>query len=403
MERKFLKTWSTQSLSDLDQFKRIKSPFKYSTKKWSEITDLSSISFQASFGLKNKSIEKAILGQLKKNSLSLPAYSSDLIESVSEQLINFIGLKGKIFYTTSGAEAVSNAIKILRQSTKKNIIFSTKRSYHGSINESLEVTGDWRRKDNQIPTHQHRWLPSPEQDPLFDKSFELLKKQESNLCGVIIEPTSGKNGVFTPPATWWDGLKKARKKLNFKIIIDEVICGFFRTGKTFGFCHHNIKPDAICMAKGITGGFIPMGATFISKDSCEYFNKNILSAGLTNYAHPLGLAACSAVIKICQSKGFIKTLNKNIELLQNFKIALDKIQIVQNSRIKGMLFAFELSHTLDNDLFLSKGYAVIQNKKMYILAPSLIIKPSLFKKSLLDMNNIIKEVNDIPNVLKKTI
>ena len=398
----FLKTWSTQNMRDLDNLEEIISPSMYITKKHGEVTDLSSISFQASFGLQNERIQNSITQQVNQNSLSFPAFSNKLIDRVSKKLVNFIGQEGKIFYTTSGAESVSNAIKILRQSTKKNIIYSIKKSYHGAINESLEVTGDWRRKNNDLPTHQHRWLPSPTEDPFFKKSFALLKKNKIKLCGIIIEPTSGKNGVFTPPKTWWYGLKQARKALKFKIILDEVICGFYRTGKAFGFLQHKIKPDAICMAKGITGGFVPFGATFIDRKSCKYFDENILSAGLTNFAHPLGLAACEEVLNLCQSKRFINTLSKNIITLNSFSSSIQGFDIIKKTRVNGMLMAIELSSKIKNNFFIKNGFGVIKNKSTFILAPHLNMKPSELKKSLLDMYKLLKEVNDNPNVLKET-
>ena len=101
-------------------------------------------------------------------------------------------------------------------------------------------------------------------------------------------------------------MKKAKKHLGFKVIVDEVVCGFFRTGKPFGFQNYSIKPDAICMAKAISGGFVPFGAVFFSEDVAKIFDNKILSAGLTNYARPLGVSAALSVLDIVSSNTFRK-------------------------------------------------------------------------------------------------
>ena len=161
--------------------------------------DLTSISFQCSFGLKSKVIQQKIKRQLDSHAIATPEFHHRKLHNITEKLVNLINIKGKIFYTTSGAESVSNAIKIVRAFSKKDLIFSIKKSYHGSINEALEVTGDWRRKHNHVPKKSHRWLPDPFEDPDFSRSHAILKEHTDRLSSIIIETTSGKNGVYTPP------------------------------------------------------------------------------------------------------------------------------------------------------------------------------------------------------------
>ena len=167
-----MKTWSIQSEKDQDEILEIIDSNHFKTNNHGIVFDFSSISFQCSLGLKNSKIQNAIKEQVDLSSISTPCFYTKQQRILSDKLVELINFKGKVFYTTSGTESVSNAIKILRNTTGKKIIYSVKKSYHGSTNEALEVTGDWRRENHLLPKNNHRWLPDPIDDPDF---FEKLK------------------------------------------------------------------------------------------------------------------------------------------------------------------------------------------------------------------------------------
>tara|TARA_B100000925_G_C22001248_1_gene471400 strand:- start:1094 stop:2296 length:1203 start_codon:yes stop_codon:yes gene_type:complete len=395
---RFLKTWSEQNTDNLDDLIEVIDRHSFKTKRFETLFDFSSISFQCSFGLKNPKIEKHIKSQLETISISTPKFQTESQKYLADRLVEKIRMNGKIFFTTSGAESVSNAIKILRQSTGKKLIYSFKKSYHGATNEALEVTGDWRRENNHLSKNNHRWLVDPSEDCDFSKSSKLLKSNQENLCGIIIEPVSGKNGVYTPPLSWWKGLKKAKEEIGFKLISDEVVCGFYRTGKFFGFQNFKIKPDVICMAKAITGGFVPFGAVFFRKNIVNSFSNKVLSAGLTNYAHPLGVAASHAVLDIIETVKFKNTLKKNIEIFNHFQKTLSEYFTV---RSKGLLLAIDLEKEVEIDTFQHNGLNLIINNKTIIIAPSLTCSSKLLKKNLLILEKIIRQQSRNGYVFKK--
>ena len=314
----YFMTWKSQGSEVPDKISEIISNNKFRTDKGQIITDLSSISFHASFGLQNELISKEIKNQIGQNSISFPQYISELQEKTSQELLQLLELDGKIFYTTGGSEAVDNAIKILRQISDRKYILSLNKSYHGALNEALSATGDWRRRGH-VTSRYHHFFPDPAEDPFCEKLEKLIKKiSPKKVLAIIIETCSAKNGVNRPPQSWFDQIKKLRIKYGFKVILDEVVCGFYRTGKSFGYHHYNFIPDIVCLAKSITGGFIPFGATYFDHDIALKFNDKVLSAGLTNYAHPLGLAATRAIIKLVSTKVFQTRLNKNIKILREF-------------------------------------------------------------------------------------
>src|SRR5207344_863196 len=86
------------------------------------------------------------------------------------------------------------------------------------------------------------------------------------------------------------------------------LCGFGRAEGPFAFQKYNLTPDFVAMSKGITGGYIPFGALYTSSGVAQFYETNVLSCGLTNYAHPLGLAALSAVLNYFSNSEFCENL-----------------------------------------------------------------------------------------------
>ena len=118
------------------------------------------------------------------------------------------------------------------------------------------------------------------------------------------------------------------------LIFDEIMTGFGRTGKWFGANHWAAKPDIVTLAKGITGGIMPLGATLISKKISKFYDKEYFPTGLTNYAHPISCAAAIESIKIYKSQNLIKkaeylgnVIDKKLKTFQKNLIVLAIIEV----------------------------------------------------------------------------
>jgi len=390
----FFKTWSSQDVDNFIELVGIDGPTNFIINRHEEknIIDLSSMSFQASFGLVNKSIQHEIIKQVSSKAIATPAYYSQYQLDVTSKLIKFINLKGRVFYTVSGAESIENGLKILRCVTGKNIILSRKKSYHGATLGALNISGDWRREGHVLPKGFHDWIPEPEDDPEFKKSAQLIEQiGPDNIAGICVETISGKNGVLIPPQSWWDGLDNARKKYKIKVILDEIICGFYRTSTPFGYNHFNFIPDIVCLGKAISGGMVPLGATFLSEEISNYFDKNTLSAGLTNYAHPLGLAALNSVLNLINTSDFQTTLNQNSNLLKSFSENFVQNKNVKDVRLIGMLMAIDLKEPRTCNYFIERGIHLVVNNNSIILAPALTYETKTLEQNLLHLERIIGE------------
>ncbi len=367
-------TWSKQKGASTYPLDSVEDHYFYSN--GSRIADLSSISYQASFGLKPKFALEAVKNQLDNFTIVAPKATHDLKTNITKRLIDLISLDGgKIFYTTSGAEAVENALKMARLYTGKKIILARRPSYHGATLGAVSVTGDWRNDD--VPTLD-QWtvrIPEPHEDPDLSKT-EKIFKETKDLVGIILETVPGNNGVLVPELSWLQGIQKLCDENNVLLILDEVICGFYRLGTAFGFQQFNLKPDIITMAKGITAGVIPFGAVWTNDKIHSHFNDKTLSCGLTNYAHPLGLKALESVLDYTNQKEFKDHLKEFIEVFTK-----DIESLKHKTRSIGLLAAIDLDKAPSFRECLDSGLSLVAQEKRLILAPHLNLPLKEWSKS----------------------
>ena len=378
MDLPFFFTWIAQEHAELFNVKRSSDSYFISQEN-KKIWDGISTTFQAHFGHTNEKIKKAIEHQLHEMPVAPPKAIFNKKLEVSRLLNELLNLgEGKIFYTVSGAEANENALKMMRQIRQANKVLARKISYHGASLGALSVTGDWRRQQHLTLDQHTIWMPEPSEDPHLEITEELIVNHgPQSIAGLILETITGANGVIIPERAWWEGIDRLRKKYGILLILDEVFCGFGRTGKNFAFQHYGLRPDFVTMAKGITGGYIPMGALWVNKPLAEFYDKSILSCGLTNYAHPLGLAACEAVIELLNDKYFYKNLNILAHHFWQLVDGLLQEKLISHHRTIGML---SVMYTKFSNLSWSKFYQhnihLLAKDNYFILAPPLLTKIS---------------------------
>jgi taurine---2-oxoglutarate transaminase len=354
-----------------------------------DFTDFSSLSFHSSFGFNNQKIKKEMEIQLSKSLLTYSKYFQKIQIQCADELLKILKLQGRIFFTSGGTESIEHALKTCRQHTNKKIILSRKKSYHGSTLGALQMTGDWRREVNFVPRTGHAWIPEPSQDPDFKKTIEIIKRLgPENIAGVCLESVTAKNGVYILPKPWIDGLKYIQNKYNIKIIFDEVVCGFYRTGKPFGFQMYNIKPDIVCMGKAISNGMAPLGATFFSSKIMRSYENAPFFGGLTNYGHPLSLSALRGVIKFTSLQSFRKKIIENEAIIFNWVQSISPY--LKEYRGKGFLYGLELKKMICNDELKNQGISIIHKDNILIFCPIICLNKSKLKKDLNKLENFIK-------------
>lgn len=358
-----------------------------------ELIDVSGISFQAGFGLNHPVILDAVKSQIDSTlAIASPKAQFALKDEVAQKLINLIGLEGKIFWTVSGAESVENALKMIRIATGKHKILARSRSYHGATMGALAATGDWRHAPYFPHGSDTIRIPEPKDDPDLTITRDIISKAgPENIAAFIIETVTGGNGVWVIPDSWWAGIQNLCDEFDIKLIIDEVVTGFYRTGKAMGFHHYPVKPDAICMAKAISGGFVPFGAVWTAPWIAEYYEDNILSCGLTNYGHPLGVAALSGVFKIIEDPSFHIRLKENIDIFNHKLDAIAKLDCVKEVRKLGLLGIIEHKKTISFEDYRAAGLFVYNHPHDAILAPAMTMEPKELSDALNRLEKVINE------------
>jgi taurine--2-oxoglutarate transaminase len=230
------------------------------------------------------------------------------------------GTLDKFFYTLGGAEANENAVKISRMYTGKHKILARWRSYHGATYGAITLSGDPRRPPVEpgIPGVVHVLDPfcyrcsfglvHPQCDLQCLKHIHevMLYENPDTIAAIIIEPVTGTNGIIVPPDGYLQGLRSLCDQYGILLIADEVMSGFGRTGRWFAIDHWGVTPDMITMAKGLTSGYLPLGAVALSADIARYFDDRMFWSGLTYSGHPLSCAAAVATLMAYKEEDLIE-------------------------------------------------------------------------------------------------
>jgi taurine--2-oxoglutarate transaminase len=211
------------------------------------------------------------------------------------------------FFTTGGAEANENAIKIARACTGRQKILTRYRSYHGATAAAMAATGEPRRwSQPPLPGFVHftDWYhglqrPMESADDALRHLEEVIQLEgPQTIAAILLEPVTGTNGVLVPPDGYMQGVRGVCDRHGILLIADEVMSGFGRTGKWFAIEHWGVVPDLMTMAKGLTSAYVPLGAVGLRQPIAEAFRDRPFPGGLTYSSHPVACAAALATIAV---------------------------------------------------------------------------------------------------------
>lgn len=350
------------------------------------IYDFVSTSFQANFGHNQARISEKIVQQLSSMPVASPKATFELKQSVSQRLDLAIGLEpGKIFYTVSGAETVENALKIARQLTGRKTVLARQKSYHGATLGALSVTGDWRNGHHMTFDEGTLRIPEYEDDPDLTQTRKIVSDAgPDSIAAIILETISGTNGVSIPTKAWFEGIQELCQEFGILLILDEVLVGFGRCGPMFAFQDFDLKPDMVCMSKAITGGYIPFGALWTSPAIAARYNDDILACGLTNYGHPLGLAALDGVLDLLSDPDLIRQKEATEKILGEYcrQMAQENRSVVE-IRQRGSLVAIYLDRPAPSwQTAFDAGLHLYSRDNLSILAPPYNTDPQRLQSAL---------------------
>ena len=314
-------TWAASGQVRPLPIERAEGVYVYTT-DGKRLLDFNSQMMSVNIGHSHPRVIDAIKAQLDKQLLFVfPHAATEPRARLGKLLAEIVpGDINTFFLTLGGAEANENAIRAARLYTGRQKILARYRSYHGATNATMQLTGDPRRWANEpgMPGVVHVMDPEP-----YDFSFGTTDEEKTrnnlryleeviqyegpqNIAAMFIESVTGTNGILAPPKGYLQGLKSLLERHGILLVCDEVMAGFGRTGKMFGFEHGGIVPDIVTMAKGLTSSYLPLGAMGVSDPIADHFRENTFWGGLTYNAHALCCATAIAVIEVMRDEGMVE-------------------------------------------------------------------------------------------------
>ena len=358
LERKYvLRSWAVQGKNVYEEIVGGKGCWFWN-KEGKKYLDFSSQLVNTNIGHQHPKVIAAIKEQAEKLCYISPSYASEPRARLAELIAEHTpGDLNKTLFTLGGAESNDNAIKIAREYTGRFKVMSRYRSYHGATYGAITLTGDPRRPPVEpgIPGVVRVFEPYCYRCS-FGKSYPgcglecaehireiMLYEDPNTVAALFVEPITGTNGIFVPPPEYLPRIREICDEFGVLLVADEVMTGWGRTGKWFGVDNWNVVPDIITMAKGITQGYVPLGAVVVNEKISRYFDEKMLWCGLTYSGHPLACATGVATVQVYEEENLIDNAAKMGERLkQGLQHIKEKHPSVGDVRSIGLFSAIEL-------------------------------------------------------------
>lgn len=322
--------------------------------------DFSSQLINVNVGHGRHEVTEAVVKQMQQLSYVAPGFATKVRGDLGKKLAEITpGNLSKTFFTLGGAEAIENAIKLARLYTGRHKIITQYRAYHGATYSAMSAGGDPRKllvDSQQVPNIIHVENPYSYRCPWYSSSpaecgeraienlHNVLKYEgPENVAAILMEGESGTSGCIKYPPFYLKKVKALCEQYGILFISDEVMSGFGRTGKWFGVDHHEITPDILVMAKGLTSGYLPLGGIITTDTIARQYDENYLPLGLTYSAHPVSVAAALAVLDIYEKEDLVnRTARMEGYLNQSVTKLIEKHPSIGDWRNTGLLGCIEL-------------------------------------------------------------
>jgi taurine---2-oxoglutarate transaminase len=320
--------------------------------------DFSSQLMNVNIGHQHPKVIRAIQDQAAKLAFAHPAIATEPRGEAGRKIAEVApGSLNKTFFCLGGAEANENAVKIARFTTGRHKILTRYRSYHGATYGAIALTGDYRRlpAEPAMPGVVHfldpycyrcpfGWTRDTCHRECIRHVEEIIQYEGPDyIAAVMMEGVTGSNGLIIPPDDYWPRVREICDKYGILLISDEVMSGWGRTGEWFAVDNWGVQPDIITTAKGLTSGYVPLGAVIVTDKIACFFDDKMLYCGLTYSGHPLACAAAAATIDVYREDGLIENARALGVILKEHLQAIQAAHpSVGDARSIGLFSALEL-------------------------------------------------------------
>ncbi len=350
-------------------FRSCEGTFMYDSKD-TPFLDLQMWYASCNLGYKNKRVADAVIDQINTMpqiaSRFLYDYKVLLSEKIAKANEERFGRKGRVHFNVGGAQAIEDALKLVRNYTGKNLMFAFMGGYHGRTIGASGITSSYRYREHYGHFGDRaNFVPFPYcfrchygkncQDcdfycvKQFEKNFESEYNAvydpatgKSEYVAFVAEPIQGTGGYIIPPKGYFKALKKVLDKYGILFIADEIQMGFYRTGKLWSIEHFGVEPDVITFGKSMTNGLNPLGGLWAKE---EMINPTVWPAGRTHSTYssnPIGTRAGYEVMSIFEEGNFEQEIaEKGARFLSGLKHLEAKYKKIGNVDGLGMALRIE--------------------------------------------------------------
>ena len=333
---------------------------RFTTEDGRDRLDFSSCFVSHNIGHQDPRVVDAICEQAKTLTSFAPSLSNKPRAQLTRMLAEITpGDLSRSFISLGGTEANEAAVKICHQYTGRRKMLARYRAYHGGTATSMTLSsGDARGWAQVLGGTElvtvsqpycyrcmfgHRYPECELQCVKYIDEVIELEGGGDKVAGIIFEPVTGANGIIVPPPEYFPRLREVCDKWGVLMIADEVMSGFGRTGRWFAMDHWDVVPDIMTMAKGLTCGYLPLGATIVRKHIGDRFKEQFFAHGATYAGHAMACSAALAVIQIYQKDNLIENSEKMGKyLLEKANELMDKHACVGDVRGLGLFVGLEL-------------------------------------------------------------
>jgi len=377
------------------------------------------------FGYREKRVDAAVMDQLK----TMPQLASQFINESKVLLAQKLcqacdkrfHMKGRVHFNVGGSQAVEDALKLIRNTTHKNLVFAYMGGYHGRTLGASEITSSYRyrRRYGHFGNRAH-FIPYPycyrchygkkredcdfycvkQFEQLFESeynSFHDPKTGETEFVALFTEPVQGTGGYIIPPAGYFERMKRILDRYHILLVSDEIQMAFYRTGKLWAIENFNVNPDLIIFGKSLTNGLNPLSGMWAKE---ELISPQVFPPGCTHSTfsgNPMGTRAGLEVMRILEEKDheppvmakgrkfldglkMLKKRHRNIGDVDGLGLALRIEVCEQDGYTPSKALADKIaSEGLKGDLaYRGKKYGLVLDvggyyKNVFTMAPSLYI------------------------------
>ena len=287
---------------------------------------------------------------------------------------------GRVFLGCSGSEAVDTALKLARlyaqrtSGADRQVVITRTNGYHGTNFGGTSAQGIALNREGWGDLVPH-FVEVPHDD--IEAMATAFARHGERVAAVITEPVQGAGGVFPPPEGYLAGVRRLCDQHGALLILDEVICGFGRTGEWFGAQTFDVMPDMMTFAKGVTSGYLPLSGVIVSRRVCENFEEPgfLLRTGYTYSGHPTVAAAAVRNREIITAEGLVDRARHVGRKLTEGLEALAADGLIASHRGTGAVQAAVLdrpSMDVRNDM-LRRGVIVRPINDALAMCPPLVI------------------------------